>query len=76
MYDFVLKPPSHNVGDMVKVQGRYGPQTVECVHPNITRPDDGTDGHAYSVTGGKLKRRSIHLSGEIQPFNLGTEELQ
>lgn len=76
MYANTLKPPSYGPGDTVKAQGRYKSQTVTDVIPNVTAPDDSNDGHAYVVQGGKSGRQSVHLSGEIRPFTLGTEELQ
>jgi len=61
---------------MVKAPGRYGPQTVTGVVHNVVEPGNGHDGHAYAVTGGKGQRTTVHLSGELKPFEMGTEELQ
>lgn len=77
VYADTLKPPSYGPGDTVKAQGRYGAPTVTGVIPNAGgHPDGVNDGHAYVVTGGKTGRTSVHLSGELKPFELGTEELQ
>lgn len=74
VYADTLKPPSFGPGETVKAQGRYRSQTVSAVIPNVTRPDGVNDGHAYVVAGGKKGRTSVHLSGELRPFTLGTEE--
>ena len=76
MYSNTMKPPSHSPGDTVKAPGRYGVQTVTGVVPNVTSPGNGSDGHAYIVSGGKAGRQSVHLSGELVPFQMGMEELQ
>lgn len=74
VYGDTMKPPSYGPGDTVKAPGRYGAQTVTDVVANAVRPGPGTDGHAYVVTGGKGQRSTTHLSGELQPFQMGTEE--
>jgi hypothetical protein len=74
VYGDTLLPPAHGVGDTVKAQGRYRTQTITGVVPNVVRPDGVNDGHGYVVTGGKTGRETLHLSGEIEPFELGTEE--
>jgi len=74
MYADTLKPPAHGPGDAVKAPGRYGKQTVTDVIPNLTRPSGGNDGHGYVVQGGKMGRQSVHLSGELRPFEMGMEE--
>ena len=71
-----MRPPTYGPGDTVKAKGRYRTQTITDVIPNVTRPGDGTDGHGYVVQGGKGGRQTVHLSGEIAPFTVGTEELQ
>lgn len=75
-YGNTLKPPSYGAGDSVKAKGRYRSQTVDSVIPNGGTLDGGNDGHAYVVSGGKTGRKSVHLSGELRPFEMGTEELQ
>lgn len=76
MYSQMTKPPSHGVGDPVKAQGRYGAQSVVGVLPNAVPPTGGSDGHLYAVQGGRGGRISVHGSGELTPFTIGTEELQ
>ena len=76
MYAVTTKAPTFGQGDAVKAQGRYGTQTVVAIHPNAAPATGGHDGHAYSVRGGKGGRVTTHLSGELQPFTVGTEELQ
>jgi hypothetical protein len=71
-----MKPPSYGPGDTVKAKGRYRTQTVTGIITNVTRPDGDNDGHGYVVAGGKKGRESVHLSGELRPFEFGTEELQ
>lgn len=73
-YSQTMKPPAYGPGDTVKAKGRYRTQTVTDVVPNVTRPDGDNDGHGYVVSGGKTGRQSMHLSGELKPFQLGTEE--
>ena len=75
MYSNTMNAPSYGPGDTVKVPGRYGVQTVAGVIPNVASPGNGHDGHAYIVQGGKAGRQSVHLSGELMPFQMGTEEL-
>lgn len=75
VYADTMKPPTFNPGDPVKAAGRYRSQVVSAVHPNVTRPEPGvSDGHGYEVTGGKSGRTTLHLSGELQPFEIGQEE--
>jgi hypothetical protein len=74
VYSDTIKPLSYGVGDSVKAKGRYRGQTVSNVFPSVTRAADGNDGHAYAVTGGKKGRTTVHPSGELMPFTLGTEE--
>lgn len=74
IYDAVMKPPSFGVRDQVRATGRYGPVTVTGIVPNYAKPEGGNDGHAYIVTGGKSGKQSLHLSGELRPFELGMEE--
>lgn len=74
MYADTMKPPSYGPGDTVKAKGRYRTQTVTGVIPNLTQPGLGSDGHGYVVSGGKGGRESVHLSGELQPFEMGMEE--
>lgn len=69
-----MKPPAYGPGETVRAPGRYGTLTVENVVPNITRPGRDSDGHGYEVKGGKMGRVTMHLSGELQPFSVGTEE--
>lgn len=69
-----MKPPTYGPGETVRAPGRYGTLTVENVVPNIQRPSEGNDGHGYVVKGGKLGRETMHLSGELRPFEVGTEE--
>ena len=76
VYADTLKPPTYGPGDTVKAKGRYRTQTVTGIVPNVARPDGTNDGHGYVVSGGKKGRQSVHLSGELAPFELGTEELQ
>lgn len=75
-YADTMKPPTHGTGDTVKAPGRYGVQSVVGVIPNLTRPDGDNDGHGYIVQGGKGGRQSVHLSGELRPFEMGMGELQ
>jgi hypothetical protein len=75
VYADTLRPPTHGPGDTVKAPGRYGAQTVVDVMPSVTRPDTNNDGHAYAVQGGKGGRVTIHLSGELKPFQMGQGEL-
>lgn len=70
-----MKAPSFSEGDEVRAQGRYGVNRVVAVRPNITRPDGTNDGHGYFVQGGKLGRVTMHLSGELRPFQLGMSEV-
>jgi hypothetical protein len=74
MYADTLKPPTHGPGDTVKAPGRYGVQTVTGVIPNLVQPGLGSDGHGYVVQGGKGGRETVHLSGELKPFEMGMEE--
>lgn len=74
VYDNLMKPPTHGPGDTVKAPGRYGVMTVNSVMPNTTRPGRDSDGHTYSVIGGKNGRVTLHLSGELRPFQMGQEE--
>jgi len=76
MYANTMMPPTFNPGDTVKAPGRYGVQTIAGVMPNVTMPSGGHDGHAYIVMGGKTGRQSVHLSGELRPFQVGLGELQ
>jgi hypothetical protein len=76
VYADTMKPPTYGPGDPVKAAGRYKDQVVSHVIPNITRPTAEHDGHGYVVTGGKMERQTIHLSGELKPFELGQGELQ
>jgi hypothetical protein len=77
VYSDVMKPPTYGPGDTVKAQGRYGVVQVTNVMPNTTRPQrDVSDGHSYEVTGGRLGRKSVHLSGQITPFEMGTGEME
>lgn len=77
VYSDVMKPPTYAPGEQVRAPGRYGILTVESVVPNITRPDtDVSDGHGYVVSGGKMGRKTVHLSGELTPFAMGQGELQ
>jgi hypothetical protein len=77
MYANTVKPPSYGVGDEVHASGRYGKQTVLEVIPNLTAPGlHGSDGHGYKVSGGKYSRESVHLSGELRPFQMGMGEMQ
>jgi hypothetical protein len=77
VYADTMKPPTYGPGEQVRAAGRYGPQTVEDVVPNITRPDTNvSDGHGYIVSGGKGGRKTVHLSGELTPFETGQGELQ
>lgn len=74
MYANTMRPPSYGPGDSVKAKGRYRGQMVTGVIPNVVQPGEGSDGHAYVVSGGKGGRQSVHLSGELSPFEMGTEE--
>jgi hypothetical protein len=74
VYADTMKPPTFNPGDPVKAAGRYRNQVVSAVHPNVVQPGPGSDGHAYEVTGGKTGRTTLHLSGELKPFEIGQEE--
>jgi hypothetical protein len=74
VYSDTVKPPTHGVGDTVKAAGRYRTGTVTGIIPSITHPGPGTDGHGYEVTGGKGGRKSVHLSGELKPFQEGQQE--
>lgn len=74
VYADTMKPPSYAPGDTVKAPGRYGVQTVTAVMPNTTRPGRESDGHSYEVSGGKGGRVTVHLSGELRPFEMGQEE--
>lgn len=76
VYGDTMKPPSYGPGDTVKASGRYRTQTVTNVVPNVTRPDGDNDGHGYVVQGGKGGRQTMHLSGELKPFEIGIEENQ
>lgn len=71
VYADTMKAPSMGPGDQVKAPGRYGTMTVMDVVPNIIRPDESNDGHGYIVSGGKMGRQTLHLSGELKPFELG-----
>lgn len=73
-YADTMKPPSWSKGDTVKANGRYGWQTIVDILPNVGHPDASNDGHAYVIEGGKSKRRTTHLSGELRPFELGESE--
>lgn len=76
-YSNTVKPPSHGVGDVVRAAGRYGPMKVLEVIPNLVSPGlAGHDGHGYRVSGGTYGRESVHLSGELKPFNMGMGEMQ
>lgn len=78
VYDTVSRPPAFGAGDTVKAKGRYGPQQVTGILANavpVALPD--SDGHLYVVSGGKSgTRQSVHLAGELKPFQLGQSELQ
>lgn len=74
VYADTMKPPTYAPGDPVQAAGRYRNQVVSKVHPNVVRPGPGSDGHGYEVTGGKGGRTTMHLSGELRPFELGREE--
>jgi hypothetical protein len=74
VYGATTKAPSFGLTEQVQAQGRYGPVTVTGIMPNVTRPDGVNDGHAYVVKGGKSGRESMHLSGELSPFEMGMEE--
>jgi hypothetical protein len=74
VYADTMKPPTYGPGENVKAAGRYGTQTVVDVMPNVSRPDALNDGHGYVVSGGKNGRTSVHLSGELKPFEMGKEE--
>jgi hypothetical protein len=74
IYDATTRAPSFGLTDQVQVKGRYGPQTVVGVVPNVTAPTDEHDGHGYVVQGGKRMRQTMHLSGELKPFEIGMEE--
>ena len=74
VYGDTMKPPSHDVGDTVKAQGRYRLQTVTSVRPGVRRPNGEDDGHDYTVTGGKRGRSTTHSSSELTSFGIGQEE--
>ena len=74
VYADTVKPPTHGVGDTVKAKGRYRTGTVTAVFPSVMKADGINDGHGYEVTGGKGGRTSVHLSGELAPFQMGQEE--
>lgn len=75
MYGDTVKPPTHGVGDTVKAAGRYRTGTVTAIFPSAGgRAGNGNDGHAYEVTAGKSGRTSVHLSGELKPFQEGQME--
>jgi hypothetical protein len=69
-----MKPATYSVGDTVKAEGRYKAQTVTSVHLGQSRPGSRDDGHTYTVSGGKRGRQTQHLSGQLRPFDMGTEE--
>ena len=74
VYADTMKPPTYGVGDTVKAKGRYRSGTVTGIWPAWLRPGAGTDGHGYEVTGGKKGRKTVHLSGELAPFQEGQTE--
>jgi hypothetical protein len=74
VYADTVKPPTYGVGDQVKAQGRYRAGSVTAIFPSVMKADDQHDGHAYEVTAGKGGRKSIHMSGELQPFQTGQQE--
>lgn len=75
MYGDTVKPPTHGVGDTVKAAGRYRTGTVTAIFPSAGgHAGGGNDGHAYEVTAGKGGRKSVHLSGELKPFQEGQTE--
>lgn len=79
VYDDTTHQPSFGVGDVVRAGGRYGPQTVVEVHPNVLgHPGEilgrVNDGHGYTVEGGKGKRRTFHGSASLTSFGQGSEE--
>lgn len=74
VYADTMKPPTYGPGDTVKAPGRYGGVTVVNVMPAITRPGRDSDGHGYAVQGGKTGRITVHLSGELRPFQMGQTE--
>ena len=75
MYQDTVKPPTHGVGDTVKAAGRYRTGTVTAIFPSAGgHAGGGNDGHAYEVTAGKGGRKSVHLSGELKPFQEGQTE--
>jgi hypothetical protein len=76
LYGDTMQQPSFGVGDTVKAKGRYRSQTVTAIQAGVNRPDGTSDGHLYEVTGGKSGRVTVHPSGELSSFELGTEELQ
>lgn len=66
VYSDTMKQPTHSVGDIVRAKGRYGDQRIDGIYSGMTRPQEGTDGHGYLVSGGKGGRRSLHLSGDLR----------
>jgi hypothetical protein len=74
MYSDTVRPPTHGVGDTVKAKGRYRSGTVTAIFPSIMKHDGANDGHGYEVTAGKGGRKSVHLSGELRPFQEGQTE--
>ena len=74
VYADTMRPPTFGPGDPVQAAGRYRDQVVSAVVPNVTRPGEGTDGHGYIVRGGKGGRETMHLSGELRPFQAGLGE--
>jgi hypothetical protein len=74
MYANTVKPPTHGMGDTVKAKGRYRTGTVTAIFPSVLEPDGVNDGHGYEVTAGKGGRKSMHLSGELMPFQEGQTE--
>ena len=75
VYADTVKPPTHGVGDTVKAKGRYRSGTVTAVFPSVMKHDSDNDGHGYEVTGGKGGKKSVHLSGELRPFQMGQGEI-
>jgi len=74
MYATTMRPPTFAPGEEVKAPGRYGVMTVDSVMPNTARPGRDSDGHTYAVSGGKGGRVTVHLSGELKPFQMGQQE--
>lgn len=64
VYGNTIKPPTRGLGATVRARGRYGPQTVVGIRIG-THPAGETDGHTYTVAGGKKGRRSEHSSAEL-----------